>query len=76
MTTPTTLDAVGPRLLDARAVARMLGCSWRHVYRLSDGGRMPPPIKLGALVRWDYDTLARWIANRCPPVRQAGRATQ
>ena len=28
-------------LLDVQAVAEMLGCSPRHVYRLSDAGRMP-----------------------------------
>ena len=35
------------KLLDVQAVAEMLGCSPRHVYRLSDAGRMPAPLKLG-----------------------------
>ena len=54
-------------LLDVRAVAKMLGCSSRHIYRLSDAGRMPPPVKLGALVRWNRDTVATWIAGGCQP---------
>jgi excisionase family DNA binding protein len=63
-----------PALLDVRAVARELDCSTRHVYRLADNGRMPPPVRLGALVRWPRLTLEEWIANGCKPIRQAGRA--
>jgi excisionase family DNA binding protein len=63
-----------PALLDVHAVAALLNCSARHVYRLSDGGRMPPPIKLGALVRWRRQAVEDWIAAGCEPVRQAGRA--
>lgn len=58
-----------PGLLDVRAVAKMLGCSARHVYRLSDAGRMPPPVKLGALVRWSKATVEEWIAAGCPACR-------
>jgi excisionase family DNA binding protein len=57
-------------LLDVRAVAKMLGCSPRHVYRLSDGGRMPAPVKLGALVRWRATAIEEWIAAGCPAVRR------
>jgi excisionase family DNA binding protein len=60
-------------LLDVRAVARLLCCSVRHVYRLADGGRMPPPVKLGALVRWSRQSIEEWIANGCKSCRQAGR---
>ena len=35
------------KLLDVAAVADLLGCSQRHVYRLSDAGKMPAPVKLG-----------------------------
>lgn len=38
-------------LIDVQEVAKLLACSTRHVYRLCDAGRMPPPMKLGALVR-------------------------
>jgi excisionase family DNA binding protein len=63
-----------PALLDVRAVAQLLACSPRHVYRLSDAGRMPPPVKIGALVRWPRQTVEEWIKTGCKPVRQAGRA--
>jgi len=62
-------QTTGPKLLDANAVAEMLGCSTRHVYRLSDAGRMPRPVKLGALVRWSRDALESWIAAGCPATR-------
>ncbi len=56
-------------LLDVRAVASLLSCSARHIYRLSDAGRMPPPRKLGALVRWSAREIADWIEAGCPTVR-------
>lgn len=57
-------------LLDVRAVAKLLGgCSTRHVYRLSDAGKMPAPVRLGALVRWSKPLLDAWLAGGCKPVR-------
>ncbi len=56
-------------LLDVQAVAAMLGCSARHVYRLSDAGKMPAPVKLGALVRWSASSIREWIDQGCPSVR-------
>jgi excisionase family DNA binding protein len=60
---------VSATLLDVRAVANMLGCSPRHVYRLSDAGRMPSPVKLGSLVRWSATSIRDWIDQGCPAVR-------
>lgn len=56
----------GRRMGDVNAVAEKLACSPRHVYRLSDAGRMPSPMKLGALVRWDLDSIDEWIKQGCP----------
>jgi len=64
-------DSSRPELLDVRAVADLLGCSPRHVYRLADAGRMPRPLRLGALVRWRRDELMGWIAAGCPADRRA-----
>lgn len=60
----------GRKLGDVNAVADKCDCSPRHVYRLSDAGRMPAPVKLGALVRWDLEEIDRWIKDGCRPVRQ------
>lgn len=62
-----------PLLLDVRDVASLLDCSARHVYRLSDAGQMPPPVRLGSLVRWRRTDLDEWIQTGCP---RAGRAGQ
>ena len=62
-------SAVSPAMLDVQAVAEMLACSPRHVYRLSDAGRMPSPVKLGALVRWSAVAICEWIDGGCKPVR-------
>ncbi len=62
-------------LLTVRQVAAMLGCSSRHIYRLSDRGAMPRPTKLGdVLVRWNRAEIQSWIASGCKPLRHAGRA--
>ena len=73
---PAELSA---KLLDVNAVAELLDCSARHVYRLSDAGLCPAPVKLGALVRWRRSTgdaatgIEDWIAAGCPAVRKAVR---
>lgn len=54
-------------LLDAHAVARLLGCSTRHVYRLKARGVMPEPVRMGPrFVRWPRQVLLEWIARGCP----------
>ena len=64
--------ALLPALLSVDEVAAICGgCSTRHVYRLADAGRMPRPVKLGALVRWRRDEIETWIAGGCRPIRTA-----
>lgn len=65
---------VSPVLLDVKSVAMLLGgCSVRHVYRMTDSGRMPQPVKVGALVRWRRADLEAWIAAGCPVQHPAKR---
>jgi excisionase family DNA binding protein len=56
-------------MLDVQAVATMLSVSSRTVYRLADAGRMPSPVKLGALVRWNRAVIDDWLAAGCPAAR-------
>lgn len=56
-------------LLSVVEVSRLLGCSARHVYRLADAGRMPRPVKVGALVRWNRAAVLHWIDDGCPSIR-------
>ena len=57
-------------LLDVSEVAGILKCSARHVYRLAYSGRMPQPLKLGSLARWNRDAVEQWLAAGCPASRQ------
>lgn len=58
-----------PELLNVKAVAALLDCSQRTVWRMADAGRMPRPLKLGAMVRWKKTDLHSWLAEGCPMVR-------
>jgi excisionase family DNA binding protein len=53
-------------LIDVKAVAALLNCSERHVWRLADRCAMPAAVRLGALVRWDRAAILAWIAAGCP----------
>lgn len=76
MTATLTPATSGAHLLDVQAVAEMLGCSTRHVYRLSDAGKMPAPVKLGSLVRWRAESIGEWIDQGCPAVRNVRGASR
>ena len=69
--TATAPEPATAQLLDVRAVAALLGCSGRHIRRLADAGRMPPPVRLGALVRWRRQDIEDWLAGGCRPARRA-----
>jgi predicted DNA-binding transcriptional regulator AlpA len=68
-----SITVAPPRLIDAQEVARRLGCSIRHVWRLRDAGKMPPPVSLGALLRWSSESIDDWIRRGCPSSRKGGR---
>ena len=66
-------DGRSALMLTVGDVAALLACSPRTVYRLADSGRMPPPVRLGALVRWPRETIDTWVAGGCPNCRNGGR---
>jgi predicted DNA-binding transcriptional regulator AlpA len=66
------VGTVGPSespLIDAKAFATLLRCSTKHIRRMADAGRCPPPIRLGSLLRWNRKVVDEWIAAGCPMVR-------
>jgi len=72
MRSQATTDPQHPNvatLFTVEQVASLLNCSPRHVYRLSDAGKMPSPMRLGALVRWRKADIDGWIENGCRTVR-------
>ena len=67
----TTISATDPSLpiealLDVGAVARLLGCSQRHVAKLVHDHLMPAPLHLGHLRRWRPDIVRDWLEHGCP----------
>ena len=71
-TTPTTATPADAALLDVKAVAALCGCSTRHIRRLADAGKLPRPVRLGALVRWRrQEDLVPWLAAGCPAMKGA-----
>lgn len=55
-----------PRLLTVKEVAAMCGVSGSHIYRMTDRGAMPKPVKLGSASRYRRDEINHWIASGCP----------
>ena len=64
-----TDTAATAKLIDVQAVADLLCCSTRHVYRLADSGKIPAPVKLGSLVRWSRTAIEDWIGDGCRSCR-------
>jgi excisionase family DNA binding protein len=62
------------RLINAKAVGHLLGCSWRTVLRLADAGKIPQGHKLGALRRWDMAEVEAFIASGCKPPKALTKA--
>lgn len=54
------------QLVGMQELAKLLGCAPRTIYRLTDGGRMPRPRKLGGLVRWSLAEIRKWVEDGCP----------
>jgi excisionase family DNA binding protein len=58
------------KLIDSAEVSRMIGVSYRTIWRLKDAGKLPKPVSIGRLVRWRRDEIEQWIAAGCPAVHR------
>ncbi len=54
------------RLLSVGEVARVLDVSPRTIWQWRDSGRLPAPVRLGKLVKWDIDAIDAWVDDGCP----------
>ena len=52
--------------LSAAELARLFGCSTRHVWRLHSSGKLPQAVRIGRLVRWPRRVVDDWISAGCP----------
>jgi predicted DNA-binding transcriptional regulator AlpA len=56
-----------PLVLSAADLARDLRVSVKTIWRLDASGKIPRPIRVGRLLRWDRGEIVRWIAAGGPP---------
>jgi len=54
-----------PLMLDVVAVARLLKCSKRHVWRMCAAGEFPLPVTVGKrLKRWPRSVVVAWTESQ------------
>jgi predicted DNA-binding transcriptional regulator AlpA len=56
--------AIDREMLTVEDVAAMLAIGVRSVWRKSQDGRLPPPIRMTGSTRWAKSTLQGWIAEQ------------
>ena len=56
----------GSLLIGVDDVARLLMCSSRTVRRVAEAGRMPKPVRIGTLLRWNREQIRDWVRQGCP----------
>jgi len=52
-------------ILTPEHMAVILGCSVRGVAKLRKAGRLPPPARIGVLVRWRLFVMRMWAQRKC-----------
>jgi excisionase family DNA binding protein len=67
--TGSTRPPVRPELIDVETFGELLNVSTRHVRRLVDAGKCPPPVRLGRATRWSRRVVEQWILEGCPKIR-------
>lgn len=55
-----------PELLSARALAKILTVSERHLWRMKSAGQLLDPVRLGGSVRWRRREVLDWIDAGLP----------
>ncbi len=63
--TPEHREGESP-LVGAKEAARLCSISESMLYTLNRAGKMPPPIRIGTLLRWKRRELLEWIEAGCP----------
>ncbi len=61
-----TAPANGPMAVGAEDLAGLLGTCERTVWKLSGGGLIPEPFKLGGRVLWNVAEIRRWLDAGSP----------
>jgi excisionase family DNA binding protein len=53
-------------VVDAKQLARLLGCGLRTLRAWDSSGKLPAPIRIGRCVRWRIDEIRTWLDAGCP----------
>jgi hypothetical protein len=61
-------------LIGVSIVARLYSCSERHAWRAADAGLIPPPLRVGRIVRWRIGTIREHIRGGCKPLAPSANA--
>lgn len=64
-----TPQAAQAAFLTEEQLAQRWNVSRRHVRRLVDAGKCPPPFRLGRCRRFPLAVIEKWEADGCPRVR-------
>jgi hypothetical protein len=65
----TLADLPDDALVGIDVATALYACSVRHFRRATDRGLVPPPVRIGTLVRWRIGTLREHIRSGCPRCR-------
>lgn len=63
-------NAAPPLMLTADEFAATLRISRAHFWRLESAGKLPAPLRLGRVVRWDRRVVEAWIDAGAPTRQQ------
>ena len=63
------VSIIPPELIDAAELARMLSVSKPSIWRWLSEKKIPEPIRLSSqCLRWNRQTVLKWISAGCPAV--------
>jgi predicted DNA-binding transcriptional regulator AlpA len=65
MSKPTPVFDPSTALLHAKQIATFLGCTQKHIRRMSERGDFPKPVKAGRrILRWPREAVEKWLAEQ------------
>lgn len=63
------LKNCGCLLLDIGGMAKFLGMSAKALQQMAWTGRVPVPVRLGGVMRWNIIRLLEWVESGCPRLK-------
>ena len=55
-----------PSLININELAKILNISTRSISRLVRDGKIPKPVHLNSMIRWNKDKITKWLDRGCP----------